>query len=313
MSKIKFRIPNVGYLFSAVILSKQPEIYLGNSGGVSVVCFNHQTKVLKHVMENIGTVFAMELSNDENRILVSGHSREMYVICTERKVRVCSIVNPENRIFGLQFLKDSNLFFSVSSTSVSLVDIEKSKVVVTLKGLRSTEKRCLCLSRNDTFLCGSSLQHNLGYFNLKRGHRFIFLKGHQRYFRCHTLNENESRLYSGTSGGSLVNNDLRSGKKLYVHNFNLSAVTCVRSTTKRIFVTVHNKHLFILEDSSKLIIIRKWEDDQCLFHFAVGRDLVLFGGMDKQRVNVLDLDYILSLEESNTDNQDQSYTEALTQ
>lgn len=287
--RAKFRIPNVGSLYAAVLLTKKPRIYLGNSSLCSVVCYYAKTNRFEAVLKKDFEVDAMEITFDEQLIFVSGVDSKIYAISTLTHQTRYILKNPSFIIFGLQILNSANFLFCVDNEKVRLWDLKTKKIIKSISGLQSSEKRCLCLSKNQNSLYGTSGDENLGFIKLKKGCRFTFLKSRKNYYRCHTLNNRETRLFSGSFESILLCSDLRSLKKLFHKNFDLSYITCIRAKDNRIFVTTFNKVVFILADSPKFKVLYCWKEIGDLFHLAFGRDKLLIGGCRTEDVKVYNL------------------------
>lgn len=289
MPKIEFKVKNVGPLYAAAFISSKSRIYLGNSSKCSVVCYITKSRRFCPIVKKSFSVYALEKSPNESLIFASGDPAEIYGISTKtQKIRFV-LKNANFRVLGMQITKCGNFLYCVDSQMVHLWDLKQKKVIKSIRGLFGSEKRCLVLSKNQKSLYGTSQNSSLGFLRVSKGYRFTFLNSFRTYFRCHTLNCIETRLFSGSSNSIFMCHDLRSRKKMFKHNFGLSSITCLRAKNKKIFVSAYNEYLLILEDSAKLSILYQWKDSTFLFHLAIEGELLLTGGMQHNEIKVFDM------------------------
>lgn len=283
------KIPNKKPLFIAKFLKSKPLVYLGFSKGVPILSFCTQTMQSSAVINMGYAVLSLEISLNEELLLVGGDSTKISAISTQSQTILFTLDIPSSPLQNLTVLPFQNKLFAVCNNSVQLWNLKTQKPIFLIKNFYTTEIRGFCMSQDANRIFGSRGLQTVGCLDLSKGKRFNVFLSLKQYARCHTLNKEESRLYTGTENCHLFCTDLRSHKRTFSEHLNFTSVTCIARRGQHIYLSTFQKFFFVIKDQAKFEVVFKWQDNTLLLHFALNERFLLTGGIRNFEVKLFNL------------------------
>ena len=258
----------------SLILSSRPEIYLTQGRSRKLQCYNHETRLITKIFQDLKKTCSLQKSRAEEYVLAGVQFRGIFIISTESKEILKDFLIEESSIKSLQISRKNGFLLCVLKRSqiwrFYLHKNERQMIVNNTNLSQASET--LALSQSGNFLISIVSPLNLGLLSFQREARIRFYSQDLTEFSTFCELKRDKYCFLGTYSKSLC-------------VMNLATFKCVKSRfgnlPKTFFSIVEYENKILIGTDTNILRIRRstWPFESIKkFYLSSHRNLIKIGG-----------------------------------